>query len=47
MLFRSVLFRNTDADEVILQNSMHRASQVTRGEKWICTKWTHVKEYPA
>ena len=43
---KGVLFRNTDADEVILYNSLHRASQVTRGEKWICTKWTHPSAFP-
>lgn len=43
---KGILFWNTSETEEILLNSMHCGKQVTKGEKWICTKWTHVRKYP-
>lgn len=40
-----ILFWNTTPDEVIIPESMHRGNPVIGGEKWICTKWSHVKPY--
>lgn len=43
----AILFWNTDEDERIIPESKHRANPVTSGEKWICTKWSHVRAYPS
>lgn len=43
---KGILFWNTSETEEILLNSMHCGEPVIKGEKWICTKWTHVREYP-
>lgn len=42
---KGILFWNTTPDEVIIDDSMHRGNKVEAGEKWICTKWSHVKTY--
>jgi len=42
---KAILFWNTDDNEVIIPESMHRGNQVVKGEKWIATKWSHQKEY--
>ena len=44
---KAVYFTSTDGGGAIIHDSLHRANPVRGGEKWICTKWTHVKEYPA
>lgn len=43
---KAILFWNVDQDENILENSKHRGNPVYDGEKWICTKWSHVLKYP-
>lgn len=42
---KAILFWNTDENENIIEKSKHRANPVENGEKWICTKWSHVKRY--
>ena len=42
---KGILFWNTTPEEIIISESMHRGNPVEGGEKWICTKWSHVKEY--
>jgi prolyl 4-hydroxylase len=42
---KGILFWNTYDDESIIQESKHRGNQVLKGEKWICTKWTHQNKY--
>lgn len=42
---KGILFWNTTPEEVIIPESMHRGNPVVGGEKWICTKWSHVKPY--
>jgi prolyl 4-hydroxylase len=44
---KAILFWNTDEEERIISESKHRALPVTSGEKWICTKWSHVRAYPS
>jgi prolyl 4-hydroxylase len=42
-----ILFWNTTAEtDAIIPESMHKGNPVVRGEKWICTKWSHAKAYP-
>lgn len=42
-----ILFWNTTAEtDAIIPESMHQGNPVLRGEKWICTKWSHSKAYP-
>ena len=43
---KAILFWNTNEDETIIHESKHRAHPVRNGEKWICTKWSHVRPYP-
>lgn len=42
---KGILFWNTYNDESIIDESKHRGNVVTRGEKWIATKWTHHLEW--
>lgn len=42
---KGILFWNTDENENILEMSKHKGNPVTKGEKWICTKWSHVSKY--
>lgn len=42
---KAILFWNVDEDENILEKSKHRANPVQDGEKWICTKWSHMQKY--
>ena len=42
---KAILFKSTDENEVLYEQSMHRGNEVINGEKWIATKWTHFKEY--
>lgn len=42
---KAILFWNVDEQEKILPLSKHKANPVISGEKWICTKWSHVKPY--
>ncbi len=42
---KGILFWNTNPDETLIDESMHRGNKVTNGEKWICTKWSHVKTF--
>lgn len=44
---KGILFWSTDDNEVIIHESKHRGNPVRNGEKWICTKWVHQKEYKA
>jgi prolyl 4-hydroxylase len=39
---KAILFWNTDENENIIQESKHRGNPVLSGQKWICTKWSHV-----
>ena len=40
-----LLFLNTDSSDEIIADSMHQGNKVIAGEKWICTKWSHSKQY--
>lgn len=42
---KAILFFNVDKDENIIEKSKHRGNPVVAGEKWICTKWSHMKKY--
>jgi len=42
---KGILFWSTDINEKLLEKSMHRGNNVLNGNKWIATKWTHVKEF--
>lgn len=42
---KAILFWNTDENEKILESSKHKGNPVANGEKWICTKWSHVRRY--
>ena len=42
---KAIFFWNTDENEKILQESQHRGNPVGKGEKWICTKWSHPRAY--
>jgi prolyl 4-hydroxylase len=42
---KGILFWNVDEDENIIEKSKHRGNPVLKGEKWICTKWSHVHKY--
>jgi prolyl 4-hydroxylase len=37
----AVFFLSTGQDGKLIRESMHLASQVTNGKKWIATKWAH------
>jgi len=43
---KGILFWSLDDNHKIIENSMHRGNTVKHGNKWICTKWTHMKPYP-
>lgn len=43
---KGILFWNTTKTEDILLDSMHSGNILTKGEKWICTKWSHTHKYP-
>jgi len=42
---KGIYFINVDDNEVIYQLSMHKGNEITKGEKWIATKWTHFRQY--
>lgn len=41
---KAILFEDSLDEEIILE-SMHRGEQVSKGNKWICTKWVHSKKW--
>lgn len=41
----AILFWNVDENEVLLEKSKHRGCIVKSGNKWIATKWSHIKEW--
>jgi prolyl 4-hydroxylase len=43
---KGILFWNTTSLDKIIPESIHQGSPVLNGEKWICTKWSHSREYP-
>ena len=42
---KAILFWNIDKDEHILKESKHQGMPVLEGQKYICTKWSHVRAY--
>lgn len=42
---KAILFWNVDENENLMLKSKHRGNPVLKGEKWICTKWSHVRPY--
>jgi len=42
---KAIQFWSTDENENLLKKSKHRARPVLNGNKWICTKWSHPKEW--
>lgn len=43
---KAILFWNTDKDENIYEESKHQGMSVLEGQKYICTKWSHLRAYP-
>jgi len=42
---KAILFINTTDDQKIIGESLHCGHPVYKGQKWICTKWIHFKEF--
>jgi prolyl 4-hydroxylase len=42
---KAVIFRSVDDEGNIIPESRHGGNPVTRGEKWVCNKWVHFKEF--
>jgi len=42
---KGILFYSTYEDETIIPQSKHQGCPVLAGEKWICTVWSHSKEF--
>lgn len=42
---KGILFWSTDENEQLLPKSKHKANVLQSGEKWIATKWSHIKEF--
>ncbi len=40
-----ILFANTLADGLVDERSRHAGLPVTRGEKWICTRWIRARDF--
>lgn len=41
----AILFANTRADGQVDERSRHAGLPVTRGEKWICTRWIRARDF--
>jgi prolyl 4-hydroxylase len=41
---KAILFKNTDENEDIIFQSLHRGNPVISGNKWICNVWSHVNK---
>lgn len=44
---KGILFYSTYEDETLIPESKHQGCPVISGEKWICTVWSHSKEFKA
>lgn len=42
---KGILFYDTDDNQEIIKESMHKGNEIIKGEKWICTKWVHFKKF--
>ena len=42
---KGILFWTLDDKNKIIPLAKHRGEKVFRGNKWICTKWTHIKPF--
>lgn len=42
---KGLFFYNTYDDQEIIKASLHKGNEVTKGEKWICTKWVHFEKF--
>jgi prolyl 4-hydroxylase len=42
---KAVIFRSVDDNGNIIPESKHGGNPVTQGEKWVCNKWIHFKEF--
>ena len=42
---KGLLFKNVDKDDIIIEKSLHQGNEVKSGEKWICTKWSHSRQF--
>ena len=42
---KGIVFWNTNENDELLVKSKHKGNPVINGEKWIATKWTHVRKY--
>jgi len=42
---KAVIFYSTENDDKLIDTSEHAAMPVKKGEKWVCNKWVHLKEY--
>ena len=43
---KAILFWNTDANETLHEEALHRGKTVLSGEKYICTIWFHIRAIP-
>ena len=43
---KAILFWSTDKYESIHPEAKHQGMPVLEGQKYICTKWSHVRAYP-
>ena len=43
---KAILFWNTDENEILHGEALHRGKQVISGEKYICTIWLHTRAIP-
>ena len=43
---KAILFWSTDKYERIHEEAKHQGMPVLEGQKYICTKWTHLRAYP-
>ena len=42
---KGILFWNTDANDIILDESEHKGAEILKGTKWISTKWVHHRKF--
>ena len=43
---KAILFWNTDENEILHEEALHRGKEVISGEKYICTVWSHIRAIP-
>jgi prolyl 4-hydroxylase len=38
---KAILFKNSDENDYIIFQSLHRGNPIIHGNKWICNIWSH------